>query len=161
MNAAAEVVPCVGCGVVVEPADGPTHPYMLSSPGCWIAYGELLTHGPGQMAVDSFAVQHPGVDEARARQSVAVHLMSLCVTLERGWSAGRAMDLLRSAVENPPVAWPLIGADPPVGAVTVVDVLLSDDPVPVAVRAWATDVWDAYGDRHDLVRGWVDLVADR
>jgi len=32
---------CCGCGVVLPDAGGPTHPYMLSSPACWAAYGEV------------------------------------------------------------------------------------------------------------------------
>ena len=38
---------------------------------------------------------------------------------------------------------------------------LSNARLPDRGQIIAADVWDAYGDRHDLVRGWVDLVADR
>ena len=63
--------PCPGCGLVAGPAEGPTHAYIGASPGCWARYGELLAAGvpppaPGQLAVDAYAVQHPGVAERRA-----------------------------------------------------------------------------------------------
>lgn len=33
---------CIGCQAEFAHIDGPTHEYMLSSPGCWAAYGEVL-----------------------------------------------------------------------------------------------------------------------
>lgn len=34
-------VACVGCRGMVPDVEGPTHPYMQASPGCWQLYGEL------------------------------------------------------------------------------------------------------------------------
>ena len=70
---------------------GPAHPYMLGSAACWRGYGELLAaqySDPGRMrfhqvVVDAFAAQHPGGDDPRAVQSVAIHLMTLALFLER------------------------------------------------------------------------------
>lgn len=28
--------PCPGCGALVPSSDGPTHPYLGASPGCWV-----------------------------------------------------------------------------------------------------------------------------
>lgn len=36
---------CVGCGASVPDVEGPVHPYMESSPGCWQWYGELNAAG--------------------------------------------------------------------------------------------------------------------
>lgn len=151
--------PCVGCGLVTPPWDGPTHPYMLSSPGCWSLYSELLATGAGQAAVDAYAVQHPGVPERRATQSVAVHLVSLCAALERGWPPDRCTDLVRHAVDRPPVPrWPWLAPPPPVGTVTVFDVLLADARAD-AVARWSQDLWGAYDDHHATVRGWLDRLT--
>jgi len=39
------------------------------------------------------------------------------------------------------------------------DVLAADLPArDERVRAWAQDVWEAYGTHHDRVRAWVDLA---
>jgi len=32
---------CPRCGAMTPDIDGPTHPYMVSSPGCWRAFAEL------------------------------------------------------------------------------------------------------------------------
>jgi hypothetical protein len=42
-------VPCVGCGGLVPDVEGPSHRYMLASPGCWAAYTETLSEPPGSM----------------------------------------------------------------------------------------------------------------
>src|SRR5436190_1879442 len=41
-------VPCIGCGVLTPDADGPTHPYLGASPGCWAVYGEVLAREYGE-----------------------------------------------------------------------------------------------------------------
>src|ERR1700730_8656002 len=61
---------------------------MLAAPGCWSLYAGLedwkigLSGPPGidtaQWMIDSYAVQHATSPDRRNRQSVAVHLMSLC-----------------------------------------------------------------------------------
>jgi len=149
---------------VAEPADGPTHAYIGASPGCWALFGELSVAGltgvpSGFLAVDTYAVQHPGRPERRALQSVAVHLITLCALLERGWPADRAIDLRRTVVDAPFEPWPRLAVEEPVGMLTVADVLAADLPArDERVRAWAQDVWEAYGTHHDRVRAWVDLA---
>lgn len=156
------VAPCEGCGLVAPPAQGPSHPYMLSSPGCWSLYGELLGSGAGQLAVDTYAAQHPGRPVRQAVQSVAVHLVSLCAVFERGWPPQRAPRLLSEAVATPPPGgWRWLAPPTPIGALTVFDVLLaepstSSDPI----RTWAQDVWMAYGEHHHVVRRWLDVVLE-
>jgi hypothetical protein len=36
------------------------------------------------LTVDTYAVQHPGVPERRTSQSLALHLITLCLVIERG-----------------------------------------------------------------------------
>jgi hypothetical protein len=83
---------CPGCGALLPVEDGPTHPYMSSSPAGWARYGEVLAREFGdpryfawhQLTVDAYAAQHPGVAERRAIQSVGLHLMTLCMVIEDG-----------------------------------------------------------------------------
>lgn len=143
---------CSGCGFVAEATGGPSHDYIGSSPECWARYGELLAGGAGgQLAVDTYAVQHPGVDQRRARQSVAVHLMSMCSQLERGTSASRSVGLLRRALARG-VDWPCMVQPTPVGTVTVDHVLAGQ----VTVADWALDVWRAWDAHQATVRHWLD-----
>lgn len=152
---------CPGCGLTGGPEEGAIHPYMTSSPRCWTLYGELLATGPaGQLAVDSYAVQHPGRPERRAIQSVAVHLVSLCAAFERDWPVDLATDLIRHAVDNDP-GWRWLAPEPPIGTIAVADVVAVEwvERTPLITR-WATDVWEAYADHHDQVRTWLDTVLD-
>lgn len=76
---------CPGCDVQVADIDGPFHAYMVSSPGCWQLFGEVLAAEASdvtrwrahQLAVDAYVVQHPTSPDAGNRKSVAVHLVSL------------------------------------------------------------------------------------
>jgi hypothetical protein len=88
-------VRCFGCSALVPDRHGPVHKYMLSAPGCWAMYGSVLAWcadsgltaadpTTAQRMVDAYAVQHATNRDRRNRQSVAVHLMSLCAALEHG-----------------------------------------------------------------------------
>lgn len=154
---------CIGCGGLVPQVDGPTHPYMESSPGCWHVYGEVLSReysdpafrAVHRLTVDSYAVQHPGRPSPQAIQSVCLHLMSLYLVLERGLPvayATRAMGAATRAKEaffwlTPPVS---------LGVVTVSDVAGVATPFQheERVRAWAQAAWFAWAEHHATVRGW-------
>ena len=73
--------------------DGPVHTYVPSSPGCWKAFGEAqadeaerFSYPPvHRVVVDAYMAQHPGDgSDRRDRQSVFLHLVGLCATLEHG-----------------------------------------------------------------------------
>ncbi len=80
--------------------------------------------------------------------------------VERDWPPDRAAQLIsRSIAAVPRGGWPWLALEPPVGTVTVFDVLMSDSPdVARPVGTWAEDLWAAYADRHATVRGWLDAV---
>lgn len=163
---AGALVPCPGCGCRLPAEDGPTHPYMLSTPGCWRAYGEVLAReysdparaGLHRLAVDAYAVQHPGGGDRRARQSVAIHLMSLCLMLERGGSDEQARRLLSQAAAER-AAWPRLSAPRFRGDPCVLDVLASSSAEGHldAVRRWAAGSWGAWAAEHERVREWLDV----
>ena len=155
-----DVITCEGCGIAGGPSDGPTHPYMLSSPHCWPLYTELLATGPGgQLAVDAYAVQHPGIPERRAIQSVGAHLVSLCAAFERNWPPARAISLVQRAVENDP-GWRWLDPAPPLGVLTIADVLAAPDGAGRSemIERWAKDLWLEYESHHDLVRDWLNSI---
>jgi hypothetical protein len=83
---------CPGCGATVPDVEETRRrTYVGSAPGCWLLYSEVLAREYGdfrytpahQLTVDAYAVQHPGVRERRSAQSVAIHLVGLCLSLER------------------------------------------------------------------------------
>jgi hypothetical protein len=99
-------------------------------------------------------VQHPGTDDRRQRQSVALHLIGLCHWLEHGLEMER-LNAITQRLANSDRDWPRL--DPPAAyPMTVVDVLQArDGPEHVRlVRAWAETTWDAWSRVHALVRTW-------
>ena len=151
---------CPGCQGTFPAIPGPTHEYMLSSPGCWAVYGEVLAREYStpalmrlhKLTVDTYAVQHPGIDVPPARRSVAIHLSRLYLFLER-----------KLPIEQVNAAMPAISArkdqlpwlTPPTmqGTLTVqslADASLSDHEA--ALLAWAQSVWTAWCEHHPTIR---------
>jgi hypothetical protein len=157
-------IPCIGCGGLVPEMEGPTHRYMESSPGCWRAYGEVLARDYSEPAlgalrrltVDSYAVQHPGHPSPQTSQSVCVHLIGLCLVLERGLDAQYATRVMRAAT-RPKGRFSWLTPPASLGPVTVSDVAGIATPHQHAerVRAWAQAAWSAWAEHHATVRRWV------
>jgi hypothetical protein len=156
------LVHCLGCGAPVPDIDGPTHEYMLSAPGCWALFNEvavrqyeIASFDLRRLAVDAYAVQHPGTTDRRAVQSVAVHLISLYFVLERGLTPTKATDKMRQALlDKSRFVW----LQPPqsMGEITVVDVVNIKDLQEHAaiVNRWAHAAWEAWSAHHARIRQW-------
>ena len=154
---------CPGCGLVLPDVDGPTHRYIGASPACWSLYGAVLATiyvdrerlRLLQLVVDAYAAQHPGRRSRQAAQSVAIHLMTLCLCLECGVDPAAGPRLHRWMVERPRFTW----LTPPDerGSRTVRDVAAARTPAEFeeVVWAWARGVWDAWSAHHATVRGWL------
>lgn len=155
---------CPGCGGLFDDVPGPTHRYLESSPGCWAAYGEVLVReysDPAyyrihRLSVDAYAVQHPGRPSPQCIQSVAVHLISLCLVLERNVDVQRATRAMQTAVKT---KGRFVWLAPPasLGAVTVADVRTAKDADEheQRVRAWTRSAWEAWQPHHETIRGWL------
>ena len=162
---AALIEPCPGCGATFLPLpDGAMHDYIGASPACWAAFGELLAREFQDPAygwihrhtVDVYTVQHPGINDRRQRQSVALHLIGLCHWLEHDVSAPR-LTPITGRLANQDRAWPWI--EPPITyELTVLDVLVatSADEHGRMVREWAESVWQSWSAHHELIRRWAD-----
>jgi CTP:molybdopterin cytidylyltransferase MocA len=154
---------CPGCGALYDPMPkGPIHEYIGASAACWAAFGELLAREFQDSAygrihrhtVDTYAVQHPGVDGRRQRQSIAVHLIGLCHWLEHGMTASQLTPITQQ-LASASREWPWL--DPPDAySMGPTDVLRATDGVSHGrlVREWAEAVWDAWSAHHVLVRRW-------
>lgn len=155
--------PCPGCGARYLPQviDEP-HPYIGASPACWAAFGEVLAREFGDItfgsvnrnAADVYAIQHPGTDGRRQRQSVAIHLIGVCHWLEHDLQWERLNGVSRRMADADR-AWPWL--DPPTDyPMTVVDLLDARDGHQHRdlVRRWAETTWQAWRAHHDVVRAW-------
>ncbi len=154
---------CPGCRARYLPQFlDETHPYIGASPACWATFGEVLAREFGDVTfgrvhrhtVDVYSVQHPGTDERRQRQSVALHLTGLCHWLEHDIGMER-LNAITQALAAQERTWPWL--KPPDGyPMTVVDLVAarSGSEHVKLVRRWAEVTWEAWSTHHDIVRGW-------
>jgi hypothetical protein len=159
-----QAIRCVGCGETVPDVDVPGHRYIGSSPGCWAMFGEVLAREYSdfryarahRLTVDAYAVQHPGEPSPHAIASVGLHLMRLHWVLELGWDSERATESMQRAAERH--KRDLVWLEPPAsrGTITVRSVHEASGPEAhrERVRAWAEDVWRAWGAHHETIRSW-------
>jgi len=155
---------CFSCGGEFPDIDGPVHPYMASSPGCWSVYGEVLAREYSdvsffeihRLSVDAYAVQHPGSTDRQSIQSVGVHLIRLCLFLEYGLAAENANNAMLAAGKY---KHSFVWLEPPasLGRITVADVAKTKtvEEHKAVVRAWAQSLWDAWSMHHDTIRSWL------
>lgn len=154
---------CPGCSAEVPKSDGPTHAYIGASPGCWAIFGQVMAREYGEygypsvhrLTVDAYAAQHPGTSSRRSIQSVAAHLISLHLLLQRGYDADRATQGIRDAlVYRSRFVW----LEPPaaLGALTILDVHGAADLTAHVDRVdrWARAVWEAWAPHHATIQRW-------
>ncbi len=158
---------CSGCGARYLPQVlDESHPYLGASPACWATFGEVLAREFGDITfgrvhrqtVDVYAVQHPGTDDRRQRQSVALHLVGLCHWLEHDVEVDR-LNAITQRLANEDRAWPWL-APPESYPMTVADLLAARDGAEHVrlVRRWAETTWEAWAAHHDTVRTWAAEV---
>ncbi|MEM9533076.1 MAG: DUF5946 family protein [Pseudomonadota bacterium] len=160
---------CPSCGAVTPVSGvGATHRYLLSSPGCWAAYGELLAREYGDMlymsahalTVDAYAAQHPGEKGPQTISSINVHLASLLAYFEQGVPLAELATLKQRLVQRKHrFEW----LDPPdqLGEVTITDVLAATDAQShvTLVKDWARAAFEAWGAYHGTIRSLLAEAA--
>jgi hypothetical protein len=133
---------------------------MDASSGCWQLYCELqdwknsLYGDDGvtnaQHFVDAYAVQHATNPNRRNRQSVAVHLMSLCASLEFDKPGIKLRTMIGNWTHR---NYPLLVPRPdhyPITVRTVTDE--TDDKRAAIVEEMARSTWSAWSLHHDNIR---------
>lgn len=155
--------PCFACGGAFAAGDGPTHDYMLSTPGCWAAFGDVLAReyadpalfaAAHRLTVDAYALQHPGdPTDPRARQSVWVHGAALHLAIDRQWSFAQIPAVMQGLTRQRLPPLPLV---PPAFAITHASVIAGPAERHAAlVEHWAGCTWDAWAALHAPVRALV------
>ena len=140
---------------------------MESSPACWAIYGEILAReyaNPGLMdihrlSVDAYAVQHPGRESTSTINSVAIHLMRLCLLLEQGLDVQLANKAIKTLVsEKRPFHWLTPTAS--LGSVKVFDLwkTKSEEEHRKTANAWAMSAWQAWTPHHASIRKWLQML---
>jgi Family of unknown function (DUF5946) len=165
VSSAPDPVACPGCGLELPELDAPAPAQLGASPACWALYGRLLVREYGDLAdglvhrltVATYAIQHPDRSKHRSPASTALHLIALCLVLERGASAQQTTPLIAGMLERPP-AFRRLEPPRPNGTMDVSDVVRARAPDEHArlVWQWARDVWSAWAPHHAQVRRWID-----
>ena len=144
---------CQGCGALHAAIEGAVHNYMLSSPGCWAQYGELLAReyqspplfaSAHRYTVDAYALQHPGApDDRRAWQSVRLHYLSLHLVFAHKKSHSEALRAMQTWASGDFAPLP----DPPTKfEITISDLTAARDADHALVaKRWAKSAYDAWG----------------
>lgn len=159
---------CPGCGLLLAPHDGPTHPYIGASSACWALFGGVLAReyedaaelgAAHRLTVDTYAIQHPGEPGRRSTRSVCLHLVSLQLALEAHVPPDRLTRVLAIAgARLHDLRW----LDPPErrGERTVADLATAQSATEHVELAWvwARDVWDAWHEHHPTVRDWAARI---
>jgi hypothetical protein len=139
---------------------------MLSSPGCWAVYGTLLARDYGEynypaahrFSVDAYAVQHPGQPNRQAIQSVAVHLIGLYLSLEKGLPSPQVTKIISRATQfSDRFVW----LEPPasMGKITILDAANAEglEKYQQVAKEWAQSAWGAWSAHHNQIRKWAAL----
>ena len=146
------------CKGEFEAIDGPVHPYMESTPGCWAAYSRVLAleyrnyrdlRAVYRVTADTYAVQHPGAPSRKSIQSVWGHLVVLHFYLDRGYDGEQARLQHKRFLElGPELVW----LPPPdfAGALNVGHVAAAVDVRDHIRRAreWADSVYAQWRAQH-------------
>jgi Family of unknown function (DUF5946) len=145
---------CPGCGAdLLALEDGATHEYVGASSACWTRFAEVNVSLPPaplrRLVTDAYMVQHPGVPERRAIQSVCLHLVALCLVLEHGLPADQLSAMLQRILVRPP-AWCWLDPPVPNGTLTIHDVAGAAD-----IDSYVRDVWQAWAPHRAQVEAWV------
>ncbi len=164
MNSAPTHTSCFSCGGRFPEMEGPVHRYMKSTPGCWAVYGAVLAREYSDLSyfqvhrltVDAYAVQHPGADDRQSIQSVALHLIRLCLFLEHDLKAEDANAAMLLAGRNK-AKFHRLPAPQLMGQVTAADVIKTSSVTAHKdrVMAWAHAAWEAWSEQHHIIRSWL------
>jgi hypothetical protein len=155
----------------VAPADdGPRDPYGGSSPACWAAFNAITARDDGgahhspkvhQLIVDAYMSQHATFETPAARRSVLIHLVGLCLALERGMNGAAVRQALGQVFPDKRDVTSL-APKPPAGSLTVASLRAAADREDHdrRGRAWAESVWNAWAPHHARIRALAAQAVD-
>lgn len=136
---------------------------MQSTPGCWASFGRVLAreyedrrlYSVHRLTVDAYAVQHPGTPSRQSIQSVGLHLVRLCLFLERGLAPERANEAMLAAARHK-TTYRWLHPPPFLGSLTIADVEAASniEDHSATVERWTSQMWEVWSPHHPVVRAW-------
>lgn len=166
-----EYISCSWCGAQCLNIEGECHKYMLSSPGCWEMFNEVLEREYSdlrywkahQFTVDAYACQHVGKKEdKRAVNSVNIHLASLYMMFEMNVNIHDAPTIRTKFSQFYKGKNLLEWLEPPasMGELTIFEIWDNNDVnkhYKIAER-WAKSVWQAWVHQHKTIANLVNAI---
>jgi hypothetical protein len=157
---------CPGCGQELPDIDGAKHAYVGASSACWTRFADLgAALPPGgtplrRLVTDAYMVQHPGIPERRAIQSVGLHLVALYLVIERGLPPDDLSATLQRTLARPP-AWHWLEPPVPNGTSTVVDLeaAIASGGTADAIETYVRGVWDSWAPHRATVAQWARVAG--
>lgn len=163
-----KLISCIGCGALVPNTDGPTHKYLGTSPGCWKTFGDILAKEYGdieymkvhRLTVDAYALQHIGKESPQTIQSMNLHLMALCATLEHGVEYDFIPKVMNKKLKEYKGVFEWLTPPNSLGSTTVVDVVKAENSKEheKIVLEWAKDVWQTWNKHHSKIETYLKNV---
>lgn len=166
-----ECIPCFACGARSPKIEGECHKYMLSSPGCWAMFVEVMAKEHShplywkghQFTVDAYAVQHVGKKiDKRALNSVHIHLAALYAIFVEDLSL-EAVPQFREQFSHFYKGKNLLTwLDPPksFGPLTISEPWKNDHPELHfdITRRWARSAWESWSHQHRIIADLVQRI---
>lgn len=160
-------IQCFSCGAETDDIVGPTHKYLLSTPGCWARYGDVLAKeysdfaymAVHQLTVDAYSAQHPGQPNPQTIGSINIHLCSLYAHFKQDVSINRLPQLKSQLAQHKQVfTW----LEPPqfLGQWTINEVWLAENPKEHRefVEKWANDVFTQWESAYPVLQTLLQKV---
>ena len=161
-----ETETCMACGLRTSKVDGPVHKYLISSPGCWAKYGEVLAReyenseymAVHALTVDAYALQHPGIENLRTINSANIHLASMYCHFKLGKSIGELSQVKQKLTKHKDQ---FVWMDPPenVSEITVADILESESASEhrKSVLKWSEYIYEQWEAHHSYIASLVSI----
>jgi hypothetical protein len=112
------------------------------------------------LTLDAYGAQHPGGRSRRATEATGLHLIGLCLALERNLDSAQIGSVRSAAADR--LAQGMLWLPPPASrgatTITTVSAARTADEYRSRVQAWAAVVWDSWQHHHDTVRHWIDWL---
>ena len=162
-----EYKPCFSCGAKSLNLEGNCHEYMLSSPGCYEMFTEVLEKEYSDFryskahhyTVDAYATQHPGnLTNPKAVNSIGIHLMSLYFLFEKSMNLNSAAELKMAFAQfnkTHKIIQPLQKPEKFDG-LTIFDIWNNENPEHhfKLSEIWAKNSWDTWEKERVTIEKW-------
>ena len=168
-----EYIKCFSCGAKSLNISGQTHEYMLSAPGCYEMFNEVMDREYSDLqyarahhyTVDAYACQHPGeLTNPKAVNSTGIHLVSLHMLFEKQMDITLAARLKMEFAQFNKETQLIKQLQHPktFGELTIYEIWNNEDGSKhfELCKQWAFLTWQAWSAHHTTIEHWADKLVE-